>query len=66
MALEQARLFELSQHPIYGRQPDVHAIVHQRAVNVFGGQMPLVGALKEIENLQAGISRLETDVLQVF
>ena len=66
MALEQARLFELSQHPIYGRQPDVHAIVHQRTVNVFRGQMSLVRALKEIENLQAGISRLESDVLQVF
>ena len=66
MALEQARLFELSQHPIHGGQSDVHAIVHQRTVNVFRGQMSLVRALKEIENLQAGISRLETDVLQVF
>ena len=66
VALEQARLFELSQHPIYGRQPDVHTIVHQRAVNVFGGQMSLVRALKEIENLQAGVSRFESDVLQVF
>ena len=66
MALEQARLFELSQHSIYGRQSDVHAIVHQRTVNVFRGQMSLVRALKEIENLQAGVSRLQSDVLQVF
>ena len=66
VALEQARLLELSQHPIHGGQSDVHAIVHQRTVNVFRGQMPLVRALKEIENLQAGVSRLQSDVLQVF
>lgn len=66
VSLKQACLFELSQHPIHSRQPDVHAVVHQRAVDVFRGQMSLVRALEEIENLQTGVSRLESDVLQVF
>ncbi len=64
--LKQACLLELGQDPIHSRQPDVHAIVHQCAVNIFRSQMPLVRALKEIENLQARIGRLESDVLQVF
>lgn len=64
--LEQPGLFELGEHPINGGQADIHAFGHQRPINIFSGQMALFGVLEKIENLQAGVSRLQADVLQIF
>ena len=66
VALEQAGLLELRQHAIDGGQADVHAFVHQRAVDVLGSQVALIRALKEVEDLQARVGRLETDAFQVL
>lgn len=51
MALEQTGLFELREHAVDRRQADVHAFVHQRAVHVFRGQVALLRALEEVEDL---------------
>jgi len=63
---EQPGLFELGQHTIDRCQADIHAVVHQRAVDVFCGQVALIRALKEVEDLEAGVGRLQADAFQVL
>jgi hypothetical protein len=43
---QQAGLFKLGQHAVYGRQTDILAAVKQYAVNIFRGKMSAVAVFE--------------------
>jgi hypothetical protein len=65
MPHQQARLLELGQHPIYGRQPHVETLGQQLLVDVLGSQMPDFALLEKVDDLEPRQRRLETRVLEV-
>ncbi len=69
VALQQAGLLELGQHPIDGGQADIQSVGQQVAVDILGRDMArrafFLQLVEEIENLQARIGRLEADALEV-
>ena len=65
MALDEFCGLELRQHAIHGREADVFALVHQRAVDVFGRQVTTVVAGEDLEDLHARQRDLESRLAQV-
>jgi len=69
VALEQAGLLELGQYAVHRGQADVHAVVEQVAIDVFGrdvaGNALLFELVEEVEDLESGEGGLEADVLEV-
>lgn len=67
VALQQARLFELGQHPVDRGQPDVEAVSQQMAIHIFGRDMArgtlILQLVKQVENLQPWVGGLEADAL---
>ena len=51
-AAEDARLFELRQHPVHGRQTDIRAIFQQHTKHVFRRHVPQRALLKDLQYLQ--------------
>lgn len=66
MALQEAGLFELGEHPVDGGQADIHVFGDQEAVDVFCGEMAMLDLLEQVEDLQARKGRLEADILEVL
>ena len=62
---QNAGLLELRQNAINRGKPDLHAFVEQDLVDVFGGQVPHVAVLEQIEDFQARQGRFQSDVLQI-
>lgn len=52
MPHQQAGLFELRQHPVYGCQADILTIVLQEFVNFFSRHVALAALLEQIEDFQ--------------
>jgi hypothetical protein len=66
LAREQARVLELGQHSVNGREPDVDAFRDQLAIDIFRGEMPHLARLEKLEDLAARKRRLETAFLQAL
>ncbi len=66
MPAEQPCLFELREHAIDGREPEVEPIGGEGPIDFFRGQVSLLGALEQAENSQSRRGRLESDRLQVL
>ncbi len=65
MADEKARLLELRQDAIDGRETDVEALVEQLAIDVFRGQVPHLRRLEQVDDLEPRHGCLEAGVLEV-
>jgi hypothetical protein len=52
IAVQQAGLFELGQHPVHGRQADVHVLGQQDLVDVFRRQVPHRAVLENFQDFQ--------------
>src|SRR4030095_10019694 len=66
MADEQARLLELCEHPVDRGKPDVHPFAQQQLVDVLGRQVPDLGRLEEVDDLQTRQRGLEAGALQIL
>src|SRR4029453_1989414 len=62
---ENPGLLELRQPPIDGCEPDVEALGQELTIDVFGGQVPDLGSLEEVDDLEARHRGLEAGVLEV-
>src|SRR5262245_49731068 len=52
VAREQARLLELRQDAVNGREPDVEAFAQQLAVDVLGREVPYLRRLEQVDDLE--------------
>ncbi len=64
-ALENAGLFELSEHPVNCGQADVLMLRQQLAVDVLRAHVALAPALEYLQDLQAWEGSLQSRTLQV-
>ncbi len=58
MPAEQPCLFELREYAIHRCEPEVESLSCEGAIDLFGGQMALLGPLEQAENSQSRRSRL--------
>jgi len=65
MALQDSGVFELSQNAVHGGEPDIQTLVHEHAVDVFGGKMPHLAVLEQLEDAQSRPRCLQPDGFQV-
>src|SRR5690625_8051413 len=65
MLAHQMGRLKLRQYPIYGGQTDFLALVHQRAVNIVGRHVFLLGGLKKTKNLTSRMSHLQNGFYKV-
>jgi hypothetical protein len=65
VSMQQPGLLELREHPVYGRQADIHVFGQQNLVNVLGAQMAHLTILKDIEDFESGQRCLETAGFQL-
>lgn len=65
VALQEARLLELGQYAIDGRQADVHVFVEQHSINIISTQVTYRGVFKKLEDLEAGESGFEPHALEI-
>src|SRR5581483_3617698 len=63
---DEARSFELCQHAIHRRQPDVLVRVEQVAVDVLGGKVTRRTALEDLENFQPRQRYLQAGFAEVL
>ena len=66
MAPDQAGGFELSQHPVHGRQADLFARLLQCPKNLLGGQVHAILLLQHVENLHARQRDFQARLLEFF
>ena len=62
---QNAGLLKLGEHAIDGGKTNVHALIEQVAVDVFGGEMALLRVLEEVKDFQARIGGFQPGVFQV-
>ena len=60
VAFDDARVDELRQHPVHGRESDGLVCTDQHLVDVFGRQMMRLGLLEDLEHAQTRCRDLET------
>ena len=65
VAVEDARLLELGQHPVHRGQADVGPVLQQVTEHVFGRHVALHAALENLEDFQARDGGFEAGVLEV-
>lgn len=63
-ARQDASLFELRQHAINRRKPDLDILTNQDTIDVLGAQVTLTRLMKYIHNFQAWKSGLQANVFQ--
>jgi len=63
-ALQDARLLELSQHPIHRGQAHIRTLLQQHPKDVFGRHMTLAAALEDFQNLQPRHGSLEAGAFE--
>ena len=66
VTFENARLLELGEHAINGGQPDIHVFGDQQAIDVFGGEVTVLGLLEQIEDLQPRKGCLQADTFEIL
>ena len=58
-------LLKLRQHAINGRETDVETFGQELFVDIFGGQMPHLGRLEQVDDLDAWQRGLEAGAFEV-
>ena len=66
MALEQAGLFELGEHPIDRRQANIHVLGDQHAVHIFCRHVPHGTFFKQFEDFEAWECGFQPHVLEAL
>jgi hypothetical protein len=64
-AAQQPRLFKLSEHAVDGGQADVDVFGEGNAVNILGRHVPMLAALKPLQNLQSWQGGFEASRFEV-
>src|SRR6185503_2531838 len=63
---KQAGLLELGEHAVDGGEADVDALLHQRLVDVLGGEVAYLAPLEQLEDLATRQRRFEPAFLQTL
>ena len=66
MADQEPGLLELRQHAIDRGEADVESLGKQHLVDVLGGQVPHLGRLEEVDDLEARQRGLEAGALEIL
>jgi outer membrane protein assembly factor BamE len=65
VAMQNARLLKLGQHPVHRGQPDVGSVVQQVPEHIFGRHVALHATLKNLQDFQARDGGFEASALEV-
>lgn len=67
MPFDQTCRFKLGQNPVDGSQSDVSTFLNQAAMELLGGQMPLIvrATFEQLKNFDAGCSDLQPCLLDI-
>ena len=66
MALQETRLLELGQDPVYGREANLDALGQQLPIHIFGTHVPYSAGLEKFQDTQSRTGRFETDIAQAI
>ena len=65
VSLDNARSFELCEHPVYGRQPHRLIVLDEPLVDVLRAQVMWFGLLQHFQNLESGQGDLEAGAFEI-
>src|ERR1700754_2005713 len=63
---DDARSFELGQHPIHRGKPDVFLVRKQTLVDIFGGQVAFLRLLEDLQDPHARMSDFKARLAELF
>jgi len=66
VAIHQACLLKLGQHPVDGGQANLLAAFQQLAIDGLGTQMPVIGIFQQFQDLHPGQGHLQSGLFQIL